>query len=52
MRLFLIVLMPSYDLNKITSCRAGSCIDSPKWLKNKKTTINPKNMLTSAFNMP
>ena len=23
--------------------RGGSYIDSPKWLKNKKTTVNPKN---------
>ena len=28
-----------YDFNKIS----GSYIDSPKWLKNKKSTINPKN---------
>ena len=32
-----------YDLNKISICRGGSYIDSPKWLKNKKSTINPKN---------
>ena len=32
-----------YNLNKITLSRGGSYIDSPKWLKNKKTTINPKN---------
>ena len=32
-----------YDLNKISLSRAGSYIDSPKWLKNKKATINPKN---------
>ena len=32
-----------YDLNKISLSRGGSYIDSPKWLKNKKTTINPKN---------
>ena len=30
--------------------RGGSYIDSPKWLKNKKTTINPKNNDESAFN--
>ena len=30
-----------YDLNKIS--RGGSYIDFPKWLKNKKATINPKN---------
>ena len=32
-----------YDLNKISLIRGGSYIDSPKWLKNKKATINPKN---------
>ena len=31
-----------YDLNKISLSRGGSYIDSPKWLKNKKATINPK----------
>ena len=32
-----------YNLNKISLNRGGSYIDSPKWLKNKKPTINPKN---------
>ena len=32
-----------YDLNKISLYRGGSYIDSPKWLKIKKATINPKN---------
>ena len=32
-----------YDFNKIIISRGGSYIDSPKWLKNKKSTINPKN---------
>ena len=32
-----------YNLNKTSLSRGGSYIDSPKWLKNKKTTINPKN---------
>ena len=32
-----------YNLNKISLSRDGSYIDSPKWLKNKKATINPKN---------
>ena len=31
------------DLDKISLNRGGSCIDSLKWLKNKKATINPKN---------
>ena len=25
-----------YDLNKISLSRGGSCIDSPKWLKDKR----------------
>ena len=32
-----------YDLNKISISKGGSCIASPKWLKDKKSTINPKN---------
>ena len=48
-----------YDLNKVSLSRGGSCIDSPKWLTNKKATINPKNKddkcfqyaLTVALNM-
>ena len=32
-----------FNLNKISLGRGGSYIDSPKWLKNKMTTINPKN---------
>ena len=32
-----------YDFNKISINRGGSYIDSPKWLKNKKSTINSKN---------
>ena len=32
-----------YDFNKISISRGGSYIDSPKRLKNKKSTINPKN---------
>ena len=32
-----------YDFNKISLNRGGSYIDSPKWTKNKKSTINPKN---------
>ena len=32
-----------YHLQKISLDRSGSYIDSPKWLKNKKATINPKN---------
>ena len=32
-----------YKIYKINLNRGGSYIDSPKWLKNKKTTVNPKN---------
>ena len=32
-----------YKLHKISLNRGGSYIDSPKWLKNKNATINPKN---------
>ena len=31
-----------YDFNKISISRGGSYIDSPKWLKNKRSTINSK----------
>ena len=31
-----------YDFNKISLNTGGSCIHSPKWLKDKKSTINPK----------
>ena len=32
-----------YDFNKTSINRGRSYIDSPQWLKNKKSTINPKN---------
>ena len=32
-----------YDFNKTSIYRGKSYIDSPKWLKDKKSTINPKN---------
>ena len=32
-----------YDFNKISINRGGSYIDSPKWIKNKRSTINLKN---------
>ena len=32
-----------YDFNKISINRGGSYIDSPKWIKNEKSTINSKN---------
>ena len=33
----------NYKIQKITLNRGGSYRDSPKWLKNKKATIIPKN---------
>ena len=32
-----------YDFNKISLNRGGSYIDPPEWIKNKKSTIIPKN---------
>ena len=32
-----------YDFNKISLNSGGSYIESAKWIKNKKSTINPKN---------
>ena len=39
------------QLHKIILNQGESYIDSPKWLKNIKATINPKNMTISVFNM-
>ena len=39
-----------YDLNTVSLSR-DRYIDSPKWLKNKKATINPKIMMTNVFNI-
>ena len=39
-----------HNLQKISLNRKGSSyIDSPKWLKNKKATINPKNNDNNCF---
>ena len=38
-----------YNLTKISLSRGGSYIDSPKWLKSKKATINPKNNYNKCF---
>ena len=39
-----------YHLNKISLGRkVRSYVDSPKWLKNKKATINPKNNDDNCF---
>ena len=32
-----------YDHNRVSICKGGSYIDSPKWLKDKKSTVNQKN---------
>ena len=40
-----------YNLHTISLNRGGSYIDSPKWLKNKKATINSKIKMISTFNM-
>ena len=32
-----------YDFNKISLHRGGSYIESAKWIKDEKSTINPKN---------
>ena len=40
-----------YDLNRITISKGGSYIESPKWLKDKKCTINQKNTDINVFNM-
>ena len=32
-----------YHLHKISLNRGSSCIESTDWIKNKGTTINPKN---------
>ena len=38
-----------YDLNRITISKGGSYIESPKWLKDKKCTINQKNNDNNCF---
>ena len=38
-----------YDLNRITISKGGSYIESPKWLKDKKCTINQKNTYNKCF---
>ena len=38
-----------YKLQKISLKKGRSYIDSPKWLKNKKATINPKNKDDKCF---
>ena len=31
-----------YDFNRVSTCKGRSYIDSPKWLKDKKSTVNQK----------
>ena len=38
-----------YDLNRITISKGGSYIESPKWLNDKKCTINQKNTDNKCF---
>ena len=38
-----------YDFNKTSIYGSGTYIDSPKWLKDKKSTINPKNKDKKCF---
>ena len=32
-----------YDFNRVSISKGGSYIESPKWLKDKKSTVNQKN---------
>ena len=38
-----------YDFNKTSIYRGGTYIDSPKWLRDKRSTKNPKNKDTKCF---
>ena len=38
-----------YDFNKASLKRGGSYIDSSEWIKDKKSTINPKNNACKCF---
>ena len=38
-----------FDFNTVSLSRGRSYIDSPKWLKNKKATIIPKNNYDKCF---
>ena len=40
---FDVIIFFNYNFNKTSIYRGGSYIDSPKWLKDKKSTINSKN---------
>ena len=43
------VALLKYKLHKINLRRSGSYIDSPKWIKNRKATINRKNKNDGCF---
>ena len=47
--IFDIVDLLYYHLQKMGLKGGGSYIDSPKWLKTKKTIINPKNNDDNCF---
>ena len=38
-----------YKCHKLYFKCGGSCIDSPDWIKKKKTTINPKDEDDKSF---
>ena len=38
-----------YDFNRVSISKGGSCIDSPKWLKDKKSTVNQKDNDNKCF---
>ena len=38
-----------YNLHQISLSRAGSYMDSPKWLKSEKATINPRSSDDKCF---
>ena len=40
---FDVINILDYNFNETSIYRGGSYINSPKWLKDKKSTINPKN---------
>ena len=38
-----------YDFNRVSISKGGSYIESPKWLKDKKCTVNQKNNDNKCF---
>ena len=39
----MVLILFYYNFSKTSIYRGGTYVDSPKWLKDKKSTINPKN---------